>query len=53
MRMDLQDLPNALEVHGTNLDHVSDLFGFEDTVSSTSRHASNVQQLGTVDEMVV
>lgn len=45
--------PNTLEVHGSNLHHVSDLLGFEDAISSTSGHASNIQEFGAIDEMVV
>lgn len=47
------DLPNALEVHWSDLHHVSNLLRLENAVPSTSGHAGNVQQLGSIDEMVV
>jgi hypothetical protein len=40
-------------VHGPNLDYVADLFTLENTIATTSGHASNIQQLGTVDHVVI
>lgn len=46
-------IPYALEVHGTNLDHVSGLFALEDTVSASSRHACYVEQLCAIDHVII
>jgi hypothetical protein len=35
--------PNALQVHGTNLHNMSDFFALQDTISTTSGHASDIQ----------
>jgi hypothetical protein len=46
-------LPNTFQVHGTNLDNVSCFFTFEDAVSATSGHTSDIKQLGAVDHVVI
>lgn len=45
--------PHALQVHRTNLDHMTDLFTLQDTVTTTASHTSDIEQLGTVDHMVI
>lgn len=45
--------PNSLQMHRTNLDHVSVLLALENTVATTARHTSHVKQFGSVDHVVV
>jgi hypothetical protein len=45
--------PDTLQMHGTNLDHMPNLFALEDAVAPAAGHAGDIQQLGTVDHMVV
>jgi hypothetical protein len=45
--------PNSLQVHRANLHNMADLLALEDTVPTTSSHTSHVEQLGTVDHVVV
>lgn len=45
--------PDTLEMHWANLDDVSRLFTLENTISSASGHASNIQEFGSIDEVVV
>lgn len=40
-------------MHRSDLDNVPHLFAFEDAVSSTASHPGNIQQLSTVDHVVV
>lgn len=40
-------------MHGANLDNVSCLFALKDAVSSTSRHAGNVEKLSSIDHVIV
>ena len=47
------NLPNALEMHGPDLDDLAGFFALEDPVSPTSGHASHVEQLCAVDHVVV
>lgn len=49
----LRVLPDALEMHGPDLDDVADLLAFENAVSTSSGHSSDVEQLGAVDHVVV
>jgi hypothetical protein len=44
---------NALLVHGANLDDVSNLFTLQNTISSTTGHTSYIQQLGSVNHVVI
>ena len=46
-------LPDTFQMHGANLDDVSGLLGFQDTITSASCHACHVEQFGSVDEMIV
>lgn len=45
--------PHALEMHGANLDHVSDFLRLENAVPSASCHSHNIEQLGAVDHVVI
>lgn len=45
--------PDTFQVHRTNLDNMAKFLAFQDTVSATSGHACNVQQLRSIDHMVV
>lgn len=45
--------PDAFQMHRTNLHYMSSLLALENTVTTTPRHASNVQQLRSVDHVVV
>lgn len=45
--------PHAFEMHGPYFYHVSYFFGFQDSVALAPRHPCNVEQLGTIDHVVV
>jgi hypothetical protein len=45
--------PDTLEMHRANLDHVTNLLTLQDAVSTTSRHPRDVEQLCSVDHVVV
>jgi hypothetical protein len=45
--------PHTLEVHWANLDDVARLLTLQDTVSSTSRHSRNIQELGSIDHVII
>lgn len=47
------NVPHALQVHRPNFDHMTDLFAFQDAITATTGHSSHVEQLGTVDHVVV
>lgn len=40
-------------MHGTNLHDVARLLALENTVPSSSSHASNVEQLRAIDHVIV
>lgn len=46
-------LPHALEMHWANLDHMSDLLALENTISPTTGHAGDIEELGAIDHVVV
>ena len=46
-------IPNAFQMHRTDLDHMSRLFALQDSVSATSCHPSDIQQFSSVDHVVV
>jgi hypothetical protein len=46
-------LPDTLQMHRTYLHDVTNLFAFEYPISPSSRHAGNVEQLGTIDHVVI
>lgn len=47
------NLPHSLEMHWSNFDHMPNLFTLQNPITSSPSHSSNVQQLGTVDHMVI
>lgn len=46
-------LPNALQMHWTDLDNMLLLLRFQDAISSASGHASNVKKFRPVDHMII
>lgn len=40
-------------MHGTDFDDMTDLFAFQNTITTTARHAGDVEQFGAVDHVVV
>jgi hypothetical protein len=48
-----EDLPDAFQVHGPYLYYMLLFLGLEDTVSATSCHACDVEELGAIDHVVV
>lgn len=48
-----KNIPNTLEMHRPNLDHVPRLLALENTIATTARHSSDVQELGAVNHVVV
>jgi hypothetical protein len=49
----LNNSPYTFQVHWTNLDHVPRLLALEYSVATTTRHSSDVQELRTVDHMII
>ena len=47
------DLPDTLQMHWANLDHVPGLLAFQDTIPTSSGHTGNVEQLGAVDHVII
>lgn len=47
------NLPNTLEMHRSNFDNMPCLLALENTVATSTRHTSDVQELRTVNHMVV
>lgn len=47
------NIPNSLQMHGTDLDNVTDLLALENAIPTTTCHACHVQQLGAVDHGIV
>lgn len=47
------NIPDTLEMHGSNLDNVAHFFALENAISSTAGHTSYVQELRAVDHVVV
>lgn len=45
--------PNPLEMHGPNLDHMTNLLALEYTITSSSGHSGNVQQFRSINHMVI
>lgn len=46
-------LPDTLEMHGTNLNHMSGLFTLEYSVSTASSHSGHVEEFCTIYHVVV
>lgn len=49
----LERNPDTFQMHWTNLDDMLLLLALEDTVTSASGHASNIQELGAIDHVVI
>lgn len=49
----LKRYPNTLEMHRADLDYVPRLLGLQDPVTTASGHLGHVQQLGSVDHVVI
>lgn len=47
------NLPHSLEMHWPNFDHMPNLFTLQNPITSSPSHSSNIQQLGTVDHMII
>lgn len=47
------NIPYALEMHGPNLHNVAHFFALENTISSTTSHPGNVQELGAIDHVII
>lgn len=45
--------PDTFEVHGSDFHNVPRFLALQDTISTTTRHASNIEKLGAIDERVV
>ena len=46
-------VPDALEMHRADLDDVPQFLALENAISSTSGHASDIQELRAVDHMII
>ena len=42
-RIEKRYVPNTLEMHRSNLDHVAGLLALQDAVTTTARHAGHVE----------
>jgi hypothetical protein len=47
------DIPDSLEMHGTDLDHVSRFLTLQNPISFASAHTGHIQQFCAVDVIVV
>jgi len=45
--------PDTLQMHRANFDHMSNLFALQNAVSSPSGHTSHVEQLCSIDHVVI
>lgn len=48
-----QYVPNAFQMHGPDLDHVPSLLRLQNAITSASSHPSNVEELCSIDEVVI
>lgn len=46
-------LPNTLQVHRADLHNMSDLLALENTISAPTCHAGHIEQLGTIDHVII
>lgn len=53
LRRELRHLPDTLEVHWANLDHVASLLALQDAIAATTGHASDVEELRAIDHVIV
>ena len=49
----ISNTPDTLKMHRSNLDHMASLLALQDTITTTTSHASYVEKLGTIDHMVI
>lgn len=47
------NIPDTLEMHRANLDHMAQLLALQNTITAATSHSRHIEQLGTVDHMVV
>lgn len=46
-------IPDTFQMHRANFHHMAKLFALENSVTSTTGHASYIEQLCTIDHVVV
>lgn len=46
-------LPDSFEVHWSDFDYMLEFLALENAVSSSAGHACYVEELGTIDHMVI
>lgn len=51
--MSSKSVPDSFEVHRPNLDHMPSFLALQDTITPSSRHASNIEKLGAIDHVIV
>ena len=44
---------DSFQMKRSNFDNVSDLFTLQNSISTTTGHASNIRKLGSIDEVVI
>jgi hypothetical protein len=47
------NVPNTLQVHGSDLHHVTNFLALENTITSPSRHAGHIEQLRAVNHVII
>lgn len=47
------NLPDAFQMHGSYFNYDSSLFILENPIPLATRHTSNVQELGTIDHIII
>lgn len=47
------NLPDTLEMHWPYLDDMAGLLAFQDTISAAPSHTGHIQQLGSVDHVII
>jgi len=48
-----KDIPDTFQMHWANLHYMLLLLAFENAVTPASSHARNIEELGTIDHMVI
>jgi len=46
-------IPHALQMHRANLNHMANFLALQDAIPSASSHASDIEELGPVDHVIV
>jgi hypothetical protein len=49
----VESLPNAFQVHGSDLHHILLFFRLQNSVTATTSHARYVEELGAVYHMII